>query len=242
MSSEAKAGEARVGEIVAGWAPAPRPGALVLDGRHVRLERLDLSQAEGLFDAIRGHDGLWTYLPYGPFATFDSYRDWVSAQAGLEDPFFYAIRGKASGKLGGVASYLRIFPEIGSIEVGHINLSPQLQRSRAATEAMVLMMDWAFANGYRRYEWKCDALNLPSRRAAQRLGFSFEGVFRQATIVRGRNRDTAWFAVIDKDWPALRAAFDRWLDPTNFDDHGGQIRSLSDLTAGVRVADDPGLK
>lgn len=233
--------EGRVGEIVAGWTPAPRPGPSALDGRYVRLERLEIAHAEGLFQANRGHDTLWTYLPYGPFATLDTYRDWVASQLDLTDPFFYAIRDKATGLLGGVAAYLRISPEIGTIEVGHINLSPQLQRGRAATEAMMLMMDWAFANGYRRYEWKCDALNFPSRRAAQRLGFSFEGIFRQATIVRGRNRDTAWFAVTDKDWPALRAAYDPWIDPANFDDQGQQLRSLSALTAGVRVSSDPDL-
>ena len=238
-------GEGRVGEIVAGWTPAPRPdtspGARMLEGRYVRLERLEITHAEGVFRANQTHDGLWTYLPYGPFATLDAYRDWVAGQIDLADPCFYAIRDKATGLLGGVASYLRIFPEIGTIEVGHINLSPQLQRGRAATEAMILMMDWAFAHGYRRYEWKCDALNLPSRRAAQRLGFSFEGIFRQATIVRGRNRDTAWFAVIDKDWPALRAAYDAWIDPANFDERGRQLRSLSALTAGVRVSSDPDL-
>ena len=130
---------------------------------------------------------------------------------------------------------------MGTIEVGHINLAPELQRSRAATEAMFLMMEWAFSAGYRRYEWKCDALNLPSRRAAQRLGFSYEGLFRQAAVVKGRNRDTAWFACIDTDWPALREAYRAWLDPSNFDADGRQRESLSDLTRLVRVSSDPGL-
>jgi RimJ/RimL family protein N-acetyltransferase len=138
-----------------------------------------------------------------------------------------------------VASYLRIAPEAGSIEVGHINLSPELQRTRAATDAMFLMMDWAFEAGYRRYEWKCNALNLGSRRAAERLGFSFEGVFRQAAVIKGRNRDTAWFAAIDSEWPMLKAAFDRWLDPDNFDSDGSQKIALSDLTEPVLVARDP---
>lgn len=233
--------EGRVGEIVTGWTPAQHPGAPVLEGRFARLERLEIAHVEGLFQANQGHDSLWTYLPYGPFATVDAYRAWVASQLDLADPFFYAIRDRATGLLGGVAAYLRIFPEIGSIEVGHINLSPQLQRGRAATEAMMLMMAWAFAQGYRRYEWKCDALNLPSRRAAQRLGFSFEGIFRQASIVRGRNRDTAWFAVTDKDWPALQAAHAAWIAPENFDDQGRQHRRLSDLTAGVLVSSDPDL-
>ena len=129
------------------------------------------------------------------------------------DPLFYVIRQRDTGHCGGVAAYLRIAPQAGSIEVGHINLSPELNRSRASTEAMFLMMDWAFRAGYRRYEWKCDALNMPSRRAAQRLGFSYEGVFRQAAIVKGRNRDTAWFSVIDTEWPALREAYARLAGP-----------------------------
>ena len=232
----------KVGDIVTGWVPAPRPGPAVIDGTWARLERLDpAAHADDLFRANAGHDWLWDYLPYGPFAEPAAYRHWAEGYADQADPFFYAIRDKATGRAGGVASWLRIAPEIGSIEVGHINLSPEIQRGRVATEVMFLMMDWAFANGYRRYEWKCDALNLPSRRAAQRLGFSYEGVFRQASIVRGRNRDTAWFAVIDKDWPLLRAAFATWLSPANFDAEGRQRQSLSALTAPARVAADPAL-
>jgi RimJ/RimL family protein N-acetyltransferase len=154
---------------------------------------------------------------------------------------FYAIRNEETGLWEGVASYLRITPAAGTIEVGHINLSKPLQRTRAATEAMVCMMRWAFGAGYRRYEWKCDARNLPSRRAAERLGLSYEGVFRQAAVVKGRNRDTAWFAAIDGEWPALEAAFEAWLDPANFDAGGRQRRALSALTAPVLVARDPAL-
>jgi RimJ/RimL family protein N-acetyltransferase len=160
--------------------------------------------------------------------------------AAKDDPVFFAIRDLSTGSWSGVASYLRITPEAGTIEVGHINLSPELQRTRAATEAMLLMMARAFETGYRRYEWKCNALNLGSRRAAERLGFSYEGIFRQATVIKGRNRDTAWFAAIDAEWPALKAAFARWLDPSNFDDEGRQRRSLSELTAPILVARDPG--
>ena len=141
-----------------------------------------------------------------------------------------------------MASYLRVDPEMGSIELGHINFSPALQRTRAATDAMFLMMQWAFDVGYRRFEWKCNALNHPSRRAAERLGFSFEGVFRQAAVVKGRNRDTAWFAAIDADWPALKAAYDAWLTPNNFDTEGRQHERLGDLTALVRVSKDPSLQ
>ena len=161
--------------------------------------------------------------------------------AGQSDPFFYALRDKASGQVGGVMSYLRITPAAGSIELGHINLSPQIQRTRAATEAMMLMIGWAFEAGYRRFEWKCDALNLPSRRAAQRLGLSYEGIFRQATVVKGRNRDTAWFAAIDKEWPALEAAFETWLSPGNFDADGRQRQSLATLTRPILVTRDPAL-
>ena len=157
------------------------------------------------------------------------------------DPQFYAVFNKDSDAYEGVASFLRIDPSAGSIEVGHINFSPALQKTRAATEALYLMMAWAFDAGYRRFEWKCDALNLGSRRAAQRLGLSYEGVFRQATVVKGRNRDTAWFAAIDAEWPALKEAFSAWLSDRNFALDGAQIERLSDLTQLVRVADDPAL-
>lgn len=211
-----------------------------MQGRYVRLEPLSPDRhAVALFDAYRGHDALWDYMAYGPFATVDAYRDWMQRVTAQADSVFFAVRSLETGQVGGVTSYLRIKPAAGSIEVGHINYAPVLQKTRAATEAMALMMGWAFDTGYRRYEWKCDALNMASRRAAQRLGFSYEGVFRQALVVKGRNRDTAWFAVTDKDWPALSAAFRRWLEPSNFDDQGRQISALGDLTASVRVSSDP---
>ena len=150
---------------------------------------------------------------------------------GLEDPVFLAIVEKESGRPLGIASYLRIHPAEGSIEVGHIHFSPLLQRTTSATESMFLMMQWAFEAGYRRYEWKCNALNQASRRAAQRLGFSFEGIFRQMMIVKGLNRDTAWIAIIDNEWPALKSAFERYLDEKNFDEVGRSMTSLSSLTA-----------
>jgi RimJ/RimL family protein N-acetyltransferase len=182
---------------------------------------------------------LWTYLPYGPFATPDSYRAWVEEACRQSDPLFFAIIDRAAGSAVGVASYLRINPSAGSMEVGHISYSPLLQRTAAATEAMFLMMERAFTLGYRRYEWKCDALNAPSCAAARRLGFSFEGIFRQASVVKGRNRDTAWFAVIDRDWPVLKAAFERWLHPANFDEQGNQRQRLSALTASHPPAPKP---
>lgn len=232
-----------VGFAIENWTIPPRPSGAVLEGRYSRLEPLSAeAHVADLFRANSASDAIWDYLPYGPFHAQSAYHKWVREMAASDDPCFYAIRNAQSGRFEGVASYLRIKPEAGSIEVGHINLSPALQRTRAATEAMYLMMNWAFDAGYRRYEWKCDALNRPSRAAAQRLGLSFEGVFRQATIVKGRNRDTAWFAAIDKEWPALKEAYEAWLAPANFDDTGRQVESLRDLTALVRVSSDPVLE
>lgn len=215
------------------WKSPDLPSGETMEGRFCRLEQFNptvhgasLHEANAL-DVERR---MWTYLPYGPFETLASYFTWAEEVCKSRDPLFYAIIDQATNRAAGVASYLRINPQGGSIEVGHINYSPLLQRSPAATEAMFLMMERAFTLGYRRYEWKCDALNAPSRAAAQRLGFSFEGVFRQATVVKGRNRDTAWFAVIDQEWPRLRNAFHRWLQPSNFDEMGRQRERLSALT------------
>lgn len=231
-----------LGEPVPGFTPPPRPAGEALTGRYARLERLSADRhAADLYRAKSVDDRIWDYLPYGPFSSAAAYHRWAREAEAGDDPLFYAIRDLDTGQWGGVASYLRIAPEAGSIEVGHINLAPALQRSRAATEAMYLMMRWAFEAGYRRYEWKCNALNLASRRAAQRLGFSYEGVFRQAAVIKGRNRDTAWFACIDADWPGLKTAFEAWLDPRNFDAACRQRERLGDLTALVRVASDPAL-
>ena len=176
---------------------------------------------------------MWTYLPYGPFETFDDYLGWLTDRPQSSDPLFYTVVDNATGKAVGVASYLGISPAKGSIEVGHINFSPLLQRTPAATEAMHLMMKRAFELGYRRYEWQCNALNAKSRAAAQRFGLSFEGVFRQTSVYKGRNRDTAWYATVDWEWPELEIAFMRWLDPANFDQEGKQTIRLSDLTAPI---------
>lgn len=230
----------RFGAPVGDWTPPQAPDVTLLEGRHVRLERLDADLHSGeLHEANSPDDAMWDYMPYGPFHSAATHHRWARDMAAKTDPWFFTLRDLRTGHCGGVASWLRITPEQGSIEVGHIALAPRLQRTIAATEAMFLMMDWAFAAGYRRYEWKCDALNLPSRRAAQRLGFSYEGVFRQHMIYKGRNRDTAWFAVIDKDWPALKEAFGAWLAPSNFDAEGRQRERLGDLTRLVRVASDP---
>ncbi|RLJ59408.1 RimJ/RimL family protein N-acetyltransferase [Litoreibacter meonggei] len=225
---------------LASWVAPQRPDASVLEGQYVRLERFAPDRhAADLHRANSANDAIWDYLPYGPFASAAAYHRWARDVTRGDDPFFYAINPHATGRFSGVASYLRISPEVGSIEVGHINFSSELQRTVAATEAIFLMMQWAFEAGYRRFEWKCDAANLGSRRAAQRYGFSYEGVFRQASIVKGRNRDTAWFACIDAEWPALKEAFTAWLAPSNFDADGRQIEGLGALTALVRAASDP---
>lgn len=233
MSASSHPPHQPIGEIVVDWQEPPFPARGVLQGRFCRLEPLDVSKhAEQLFaaNALDSHGANWTYLPYGPFESFAEYRAWLEQQSSMRDPLFFAIVDSTSGEAIGVASNLRISPSSGSIEVGHLNFSPKLQRTPAATEAMFLMMRHAFELGYRRYEWKCDSLNDPSRQAALRLGLSFEGIFRQATVRKGRNRDTAWYAAIDKEWPALCTAFDRWLSPSNFDEQGHQRVSLSSLT------------
>ena len=229
-----------LGPVIAQWSPRPTPTASALAGRYCRLERLDPERhAEELFDADQhDRDGIsWTYLPYGPFADRASYRDWVGQVSRAEDFCFYAIiatdpDSAVPAAAVGVISYLRIQPAAGSIEVGHVHYSPLLQRRRAATETQYLLMGHAFDGlGYRRYEWKCDALNSPSRAAAQRLGFSFEGTFRQANVVKGRNRDTAWYSILDTEWPAVRDRLSRWLAPENFDDQGRQLTSLRGSTS-----------
>ncbi|MCA8878816.1 MAG: GNAT family N-acetyltransferase [Rhodobacteraceae bacterium] len=209
-----------------------------MEGRGVRLERLTPAHAAGLYTALEGADANWNFLPYGPFDA-DGLADWVGWAAAQTDPWFFAIL--VGGLPLGVASYLRVVPEHGVAEVGHINFAPALKGTRAATEAMALMAERVFDAGYRRYEWKCDAANRPSRRAAERLGFSYEGVFRQHLVVKGHNRDTAWFAMTDGDWPAIRIALKTWLDRENFDADGRQSLSLSTLTRPHLVLRDPDL-
>ena len=223
-----------IGFSIGDWTPPVRPPAEPMIGRYCRLERLDADRdGQSLFDAyaLDSEGRNWTYLPQGPFESYGEFHIWLSDMAKLDDPFFFTIIDTESQTSVGIASYLRITPPAGSIEVGHIHYSPLLQRKPAATEAMYLMMKRAFALGYRRYEWKCDALNAPSRMAAQRLGLSYEGVFRQATVYKQRNRDTAWYATIDREWPDLKQAFEQWLDPNNFDNDRNQKIRLSTLTA-----------
>jgi RimJ/RimL family protein N-acetyltransferase len=202
-------------------------------GRYCTVTPLDAQRhAAALYaaNATDASNAMWTYMAYGPFESLAGYTDWMAGACRSTDPLYFAIADADTGLPAGVASHLRIDPRNGSIEVGHIAYSPLLQRTRAATEAMFLMMERVFALGYRRYEWKCNALNAPSRQAAQRLGFSYEGVFRQAMVNKGRNRDTAWYATIDSEWPALKSAYLRWLDPANFDGQGRQRVPLSELT------------
>lgn len=208
--------------------PRPRPPRTAMQGQWCDVLPLDPeAHASALFHAYSADSEgrIWTYLPAGPFADLAAYRAWMDATCLTDDPLFHTIL--VNGTPLGVASLMRIDPAHGVIEVGNINFSPALSQTRAATEAMFLLMRRAFDElGYRRYEWKCDALNEPSRRAALRLGFTYEGTFRQAITYKGRNRDTAWFSIIDSEWSRLRAGFAAWLDPANFDADGQQRHRL----------------
>jgi RimJ/RimL family protein N-acetyltransferase len=223
-----------VGRALPDWHAPQRPPRTAMTGRFCRLEPLDVERHAADLHAANSldRDGrMWTYLFSGPFESEAEFRAWLQPRQESDDPLFFAVVDLATGRATGLASYLRIDPPNGVIEVGNIAFSPLLQRTPAATEAMYLMMQRAFGLGYRRYEWKCNALNAPSRRAAVRLGFRFEGIFRQAIIVKGRNRDTAWYSIVDGEWPSLAAAFEQWLAPGNFDATGCQRTSLSHLTA-----------
>ena len=217
-----------IGFPVPDWHARSKPQGQTLKGQYCTLEALALNHASDLLTAYQADQAhrIWTYLPYGPFDTLADFQVWLTKQVGSQDPLFYCILDK-QGKARGVASYLRIDANHGVIEVGHINYSPALQKTVAATEAMYLLMRHIFDDlGYRRYEWKCDALNAPSRQAAERLGFTFEGIFRQALMYKGRNRDTAWYSILDTEWPALKLKFEKWLDPKNFTRNGQQILTL----------------
>ena len=224
-----------------GWAAPPVPAFRTVSGTLVRLERLDpAAHAAGLYapEDMGKSSPSWTYMAYGPFGSLAEYEAWVETASAKSDPQFFAIIGQESGRPLGVCSYLRIDPAAGSIEIGHIWMSARLQRTAMATEAMYLMMREAFALGYRRYEWKCDALNAPSQKAAARLGFTYEGTFRQATHYKGRNRDTAWYAITDAEWPLCRLALEAWLDAANFDDAGRQRRPLNAIRAELACKED----
>jgi RimJ/RimL family protein N-acetyltransferase len=217
------------------WTPARRPSRTPLRGSHVLLRPVDaVADAEALH-AVSRDPAIWTYLPYGPYESPAHMRELLDWAESSEDPLFFALVELAERRPAGLASYLRITPEFGVIEIGHIWFGTRLQRTTAATEAIYLLARHAFDElGYRRLEWKCDALNAASRRAAERFGFRFEGVFRKNMVVKGRNRDTAWYAITDDEWPAIRVAYEAWLAPENFGSDSRQLRSLSELTSKAR--------
>ena len=221
--------------------PARRPESVVLEGRFGRVEKLDAERhGAALWQAVNGNNATWAYMGYGPFADEAAFVAWLAERPKLADPYSYAIVAP-DGRALGIAALMEIRPSMGVIEVGNIVYAPALQRTALATEAQYLLARYVFETlGNRRYEWKCNALNAPSRRAAERFGFTFEGLFRQHQIVKGRNRDTAWFSMLDSEWPARKTAFERWLAPENFDAAGRQKLSLMALNgaavAGLRRA------
>jgi len=220
------------------WKPARPPAREPIEGTTARLEPLDAGRhAHEVYAAVAGADELWRYLPYGPFPGERAFTAWIEECAASRDPLFYAIVDRASGLALGQGSLMRIVPEHGLIEIGHLLFSPSLQRTRQATEAIYLWSRHAFDDlGNRRLEWKCNADNALSRRAAERFGFTFEGVFRQHMVVKDRNRDTAWYSITDGEWPSRRAAYEAWLSPDNFDPDGRQRRSLSEVREGIQPA------
>ncbi|SSW69164.1 GNAT family N-acetyltransferase [Achromobacter agilis] len=240
MQPRVNAFEQPIGPEMPGWTARPRPPATPVSGRYCRLEPLsaerhaaDLYQAFSLAPDVSD----WTYMSVGPFANEAAYRAFAEKVQAGSDPMHHAIIDLQSGRAIGTLALMRIDPPNGAIEVGFVSFSRQLKRTRIATEAQFLLMRRVFDElGYRRYEWKCDSLNAPSRAAAARLGFAFEGIFRQATVYKGRSRDTAWFSIVDGEWPALRAAYERWLSPDNFDAEGGQRQGLAALIAREKAA------
>ncbi|MFX1766266.1 GNAT family protein [Paraburkholderia sp. A1RI-2L] len=233
MATRTNEYEQPIGVALSGWTARERPARVSIEGARCRLEPIDVERhAADLFHAYsQATDGRdWTYLTIGPFTDLVSYRAYLTGAAASADPLHYAIVDRASGKAVGTLSLMRIDPANGVIEVGNVTFSPLLKRTALSTEAQYLLMRYAFDElGYRRYEWKCDSLNAPSRRTALRLGFQFEGIFRQAIVYKGRSRDTAWYAIIDKDWPAVKRGFEAWLDAGNFDAEGNQRESLARL-------------
>jgi RimJ/RimL family protein N-acetyltransferase len=217
------------------WTPALRPKLTALTGRHVTVRALRVADAEDLYPVSHpptGDPGIWTYLSEGPFESVGHMREMLEINVASEDPLFFALVPHSSGRAAGVATYMRITPGFGVIEIGNIWFGVPLRRTTAASEAIFLLARHAFDDlGYRRLEWKCNALNAASRRAAERFGFTYEGIFRQHLVVKGRSRDTAWYAIIDGDWPRIRSGFEAWLAPENFDSEGRQRRRLEQLIA-----------
>ena len=233
MSEDEKKREQAVGRALPEWSPCEPPPQTPLEGRTCRLLPLRAAEhTQELYEEFSkdAEGGNWTYLGYGPFASQEEFASWVQWAESLTDTHFFTVKGATSERALGVASFLRVEPSIGVIEIGHIHFSPALQGTTGATEALYLMMRRIFDElGYRRCEWKCDSLNEASIRAAKRLGFEYEGTFRQATIYKGRNRDTAWFSILDSEWPTVRQGLETWLDPSNFGPDGAQRRDLASL-------------
>lgn len=214
-----------LGDPVPGWAPRPRPERKSFRGHHAELVPFDRSHGPELFKAFSLSEENWAYLPYGPFDRYETFETWMHATLLGGDPLFFTWM--KDGAPAGIGSLMRIVPEHGVIETGHLHFSPLIQRTPATTEGLYMLMTYAFeALGYRRFEWKCNALNIPSRRAAERLGFTFEGIHRQANVFKGRSRDTAWYSILDGEWPALKTGFEAWLSPDNFEEGGAQITRL----------------
>jgi RimJ/RimL family protein N-acetyltransferase len=219
--------------------PGLWPVRAPIQGYYARVEPLNASvHSAELYTALHADDpdgALWTYLPYGPFSSLESFHSWMRSNSAVADPVFFAIRDLAIGKASGVASLMTIEPLHGTIEIGHIALGPAMQKTREATEGLYLLMRHAMDDlGNRRLEWKCDAANTASRRAAQRFGFMYEGTFAQHRIVKGRNRDTAWYSILNSEWPSIRSGFEQWLAPANFDDLGRQRTSMREITNAIR--------
>ncbi|TWC15369.1 RimJ/RimL family protein N-acetyltransferase [Pseudomonas sp. SJZ085] len=216
---------------LANWKGVTPPSTQLIEGRFIRLEKLDPAQhADGLWQALEGPDAdpkLWDYLPYGPFSERKAFDAWLENHAANIDPYFFTVIDRANGEVQGILSLMSIVPAQGRIEIGHVTFGASMQRSPKSTEAVYLLAKEAFALGYRRLEWKCNNANARSKYAAERLGFTFEGVFRQHMVVKGQNRDTAWYSMLDSEWPTIGAAFERWLSEEN-QSEGGQVRSLAE--------------
>lgn len=229
-----------IGAPLPDWKPVASPPRTPIEGQFCRIEPINVERhGSDLFEAFSAdpEDRVWTFLGYGPFANEADFKAWITRDCFGDDPLYHAIIDAATGKAIGMASFLRIDPRNGVIEIGNINYSPALQRTPAATEAMYLFMRRVFSElGYRRYEWKCDSHNAPSRRTAQRLGFTYDGLFEQAVVYKGRNRDTTWFSILDRDWPAIDKAYQTWLGADNFDADGQQRASLGDLIKATRTS------
>lgn len=227
-----------VGRDLTGWVPTKQPEKTVFTGRFCRLERLDVERhVAELYEAFQNSPDArnWTYLPYGPFNSFDEYQNYSMSIEGLNDPFHYTVIDQSTNKAMGTVSLMRIDTANGVIEIGHVVYSPRMQRTPISTEAIALLLNYVFEElGYRRVEWKCDSLNAPSRAAAERFGFTFEGVFRQLQVMQGRNRDTAWYSLLDSEYAVFQSAYKEWLAPENFDESGQQINKLAELIFKLR--------